>query len=167
MAIVYIGLGSNLDNPKQQLINARVVLEKMQQTQLIMDSGLFQSKAMTMANDDQPQADYINAVIKLQTSLAPHVLLDKLQAIETEQGRTRTKRWGARTLDLDILMYDDLQIDDERLTLPHPGISERDFVLHPLSRIESHLNIPGQGKLNILLEKLSDKNIKYLGAFCD
>jgi len=170
MAIAYIGLGSNLDKPRQQLVKAKASLADIEKTKLLADSGLFQSKAMTMPGDNQPQADYINAVVKLQTLLDPHVLLDKLQAIEIKQERVRTKRWGARTLDLDILMYDDLQVSDERLTLPHPGISERDFVLYPLSKIENNLNVIGLGSLSVLLEiyskkNMSDKNIKYLGAF--
>ena len=170
MAITYIGLGSNLDKPRQQLIKAKALLADIEETKLLADSGLFQSKAMTMPDDNQPQADYINAVVKLQTLLDPHVLLDKLQAIEIKQGRVRTKRWGARTLDLDILIYDDLQINDERLTLPHPGILERNFVLYPLSKIENNLSIVGLGELSMLLENISnrntsDENIKYLGAF--
>ncbi len=167
MAIAYIGLGSNLDKPCQQLIKARDSLAGIEETKLLADSGLFQSKAMTMPDDNQPQADYINAVVKLQTLLPPHALLDKLQAIEIKQGRVRSRRWAARTLDLDILMYDDLQINDERLTLPHPGISERDFVLYPLSKIENNLNIVGQGELSMLLGNVSAENIKYLGAFSE
>ena len=172
MAIAYIGLGSNLDNPRQQLNTAKDSLADIEKTKLLADSGLFLSKAMTLPDDNQPQADYINAVVKLQTELNPHVLLDKLQAIEIKQGRVRTKRWGARTLDLDILMYDNLHINDERLTLPHPGISDRDFVLYPLSKIENNLSIAGLGELSILLEKLSnksssDESIKYLGAFSE
>ncbi|MDH5485616.1 MAG: 2-amino-4-hydroxy-6-hydroxymethyldihydropteridine diphosphokinase [Gammaproteobacteria bacterium] len=165
MSVVYIGLGSNLDQPKRQLLQARERLARLPQTRLLKDSGLFQSRAMTLPGDDASQDDYINAVIKLETALSPHQLLDALQAIETEQGRQRLRRWGPRTLDLDILLYDDLQMDDERLTLPHAGIAERDFVLYPLQKIDNCLMIPGVGALDMLLAKISAQNIRYLGAF--
>ena len=120
---------------------------------------------MTLPDDNEPQDDYINAVVKLDTLLTPHQLLDECQRIENEQGRLRNKRWGARTLDLDILLYDELQFEDERLSLPHPGISERDFVLYPMYQIEKNLMIPGQGNLDLLQQQISGKSIKHLGAF--
>jgi 2-amino-4-hydroxy-6-hydroxymethyldihydropteridine diphosphokinase len=165
MPVVYIGLGSNLDQPKVQLNQARQRLASLPQTRLLADSGMFQSLAMTLPDDDVPQDDYINAVIKLETALSPHQLLDALQAIESQQGRQRARRWGPRTLDLDILLYDNLQMNDERLTLPHVGIAERDFVLYPLQKIDNSLMIPGLESLDMLLAKTSSKNIRYLGAF--
>lgn len=165
MAIVYIGMGSNMNNPRQQLIQAKQSLAHLIQSQLLAHSDLFQSKAMTMPDDDEPQADYINAVVKLDTRLTPHQLLDECQRIENEQGRVRNKRWGARTLDLDILLYDELQFEDERLSIPHPGMAERDFVLHPMYQIEKNLMIPGYGELHLLQNKISAKNIQCLGAF--
>jgi len=165
MTIVYIGMGSNMNNPKQQLIQAKQSLAQLAQTQLLAHSDLFQSKAMTLAGDDEPQADYINAVVKLDTQLTPHQLLDECQRIENEQGRLRKKRWGARTLDLDILLYDELHFEDERLSIPHPGISERDFVLYPMCQIEKNLMIPGQGELHLLQKKVSGQNIQHLGVF--
>jgi 2-amino-4-hydroxy-6-hydroxymethyldihydropteridine diphosphokinase len=165
MSVVYIGLGSNLDQPKVQLRKARQALAALPQCRLIADSGLFQSQPMTLPGDDQPQDDYINAVIKLETTLSPHQLLDALQAIELEQGRQRTRRWGPRTLDLDILLYDELELHDARLTLPHAGIAERDFVLYPLKKIDNSLMIPGLGALETLVAKISQHNIHYLEAF--
>ena len=164
MSIAYIGLGSNLDEPRQQLVTALAALRALPQSQVLADSGLFQSKAMTLADDDEPQPDYLNAVVKLETALAPLALLDALQSIESSQGRVRDRRWGARTLDLDILMYDELQYSDERLTLPHPGIAQRDFVLYPLQKIDNEITIPGQGNLNQLIENISNHNLQYLGA---
>ena len=164
MSIAYIGLGSNLDNPLKQLREARRAMSDMPSSRLLADSGLFKSRAMILQGDD-PQPDYINAVIKLETDLQPHVLLKQLQAIESSQGRVRTKRWGARTLDLDILLYDDLHIHDEQLSIPHPGIAERDFVLYPLKAIDDNLQIPGKGALSELIQQLPASSIEYLGAF--
>lgn len=164
MSIAYIGLGSNLDNPRHQLELAMVALRALPHSQVLADSGLYQSRAMTLPGDDEPQPDYLNAVVKLETSLAPHALLDALQTIESHQGRVRDKRWGARSLDLDILMYDGLQYSDERLTLPHPGMAQRDFVLYPLQNIDNEIMIPGQGNLSQLIENITNHNIKYLGA---
>jgi 2-amino-4-hydroxy-6-hydroxymethyldihydropteridine diphosphokinase len=87
-----------------------------------------------------------------------------LQQIEQEQGRVRGERWGARTIDLDILLFDDQVINDERLTVPHPGLHEREFVLYPLQHIDSTLTIPGRGKLEQLVEKCPKKGLKYLGV---
>jgi len=165
MAIVYIGMGSNMNNPQQQLIQAKKSLQQLKQIQLLACSDLFQSKAMTMPGDDQPQDDYINAAIKLDTQLTPHQLLDECQQIENNQGRVRKKRWGARTLDLDILLYDELEFEDERLTIPHSGIAERDFVLYPLCQLDKNLMIPAQGECYKLQQKVLNKNIQSLGAF--
>lgn len=165
MTIVYIGMGSNMEHPEQQLTQAKNSLQKLEQTELLKSSSLFRSKAMTLPGDDQPQDDYINAVVKLDTQLLPHALLDECQRIENDQGRIRGKRWGARTLDLDILLYGELQFEDERLSIPHPGIAERDFVLYPLHQIEQNLMIPGSGKCYILQQKVSEANIQELGVF--
>ena len=165
MSIVYIGLGSNLDHPVQQLQKARQALASLPETTVLSDSGLYRSRAMTLPGDDEAQPDYINAVVKLKTRLSPHDLLAALQVIETAQGRQRLKRWGARTLDLDILLYDDLQMADERLTIPHAGLAERNFVLYPLMNIEQDLVIPGQGPLTMMIKNVSQQNLEYLGAF--
>jgi 2-amino-4-hydroxy-6-hydroxymethyldihydropteridine diphosphokinase len=165
MAIVYIGMGSNMNNPKQQLVQAKKSLQQLSQVQFLNCSDLFQSKAMTLPDDNQPQDDYINAVVKLNTQLTPHQLLDECQKIENKQGRVREKRWGARTLDLDVLLYDDLEMKDERLSIPHPGIAERDFVLYPLCQIDKNMMIPGQGECYTLKQKVSNENIQCLGVF--
>ena len=162
MAIVYIGLGSNLDDPEQQLRKAIIAINELDDVTVMCDSGLFRSKAMTLNNEQQP--DYFNMVLKLETQINPHELLDGLQAIENNQGRVREHRWGSRTLDLDILLYDDLQLNDQRLTIPHPGMSERAFVLYPLRRIETELDIPGLGKLSDLLKNVSVEDAQFTGA---
>lgn len=165
MAVAFIGLGSNLQDPAQQLNQARRALADLPDTDILADSGIFKSVAMTMPGDDEPQPDYLNAVVKLRTGMSADDLLDALQAIENVQGRVRTKTWGARTLDLDILMYDDLQRHDQRLCIPHPGIAERDFVLYPLRAIDPALSIPGVGTVEQLIERLPNSRIEYLGPF--
>ena len=163
MAQVYIGLGSNLENPRVQLKSAVKGLAALPGSRIVADSGVFRSRPMVLAGDTEMQPDYLNQVIKLETDLSPHELLDQLQAIELSQGRQRSRTWGPRTLDLDILMYDDLQLQDERLSIPHPGMAKRDFVLYPLSVIDEHLLIPGMGPLSALLAELPESDIEQLG----
>ena len=162
MACVYIGLGSNLDDPEKQLRAAVIAISELNDTDVICDSGLFKSQAMTLNDEQQP--DYFNAVVKLECQLSPHELLEALQGIENNQGRVRERKWGSRTLDLDILLYDDLQLNDERLVIPHPGIRQRAFVLAPLQRIATDLDIPGMGKLSDLLKNVSIEDAQFTGA---
>jgi len=145
----YIGLGSNLQQPIRQVNQALQQLAKIPRTRLVTASSLYRSAPLGPA--DQP--DYINAVAALATGLSPLELLDALQAIERQQGRVREgERWGPRTLDLDLLLYGDLQIHNERLTVPHPGLGERNFVLYPLYDIAGEdLRIPGLDALGHLL----------------
>lgn len=139
----YVGLGSNLDTPVAQVTAGFEALSRIPATRLVARSRLYGSAPM--GPSDQP--DYVNAVAKLDTSLDPHALLDQLQTTESAAGRDRSgKRWGPRTLDLDLLLYDDLHCRDERLTLPHPGVSERAFVLVPLAEIAPALTLPGTGE---------------------
>ncbi len=147
MVVAYIGLGSNLagacKSPAQQVSQAFAQLASMPQTRLLAQSPLYRSAPM----GPQDQPDYINAVAQIETALSPESLLDALQTIENRQGRERNQRWGARTLDLDILLYGEVEMRSERLTLPHPGLCERDFVVLPLLDIAPQLSIPGHGKL--------------------
>jgi 2-amino-4-hydroxy-6-hydroxymethyldihydropteridine diphosphokinase len=143
--IAYIGLGGNLDNPQDLLASAHRAISDLPGIREIAFSSLYRS--LPMGPVDQP--DYLNAVMAVETSLAPHDLLKALQMIELSHGRVRTgTRWGPRTLDLDILMYGTEQIADEWLTVPHAGIADREFVLYPLAEIAPfNLAIPGRGKL--------------------
>lgn len=145
--LVYIGLGSNLENPLQQIKTAINDLQALSGIRVISVSSLYQSPPMGPA--DQP--DYINAVLSLETALEPHQLLDALQSVEQLHGRVRKRHWGERTLDLDILLYGDKLVDDERLTIPHPGMHERAFVLYPLAEIAPDIEIPGIGSLQEIL----------------
>lgn len=131
MTLTYIALGSNLENPKQQVISATEELATLTQCELIKTSRLYLSKPM----GPQDQSDFINRVVALETNLLPLELLDQLQGLEQLHARVRKQHWGPRTLDLDLLLYGEQIINHPRLTVPHPGILERDFVLQPLAEI--------------------------------
>jgi 2-amino-4-hydroxy-6-hydroxymethyldihydropteridine diphosphokinase len=145
----FIGLGSNLRDPLKQLKEAIEALEKLDNCRLIKVSPLYLSKPM----GPQDQPDYVNAVAELQTWLSPHALLDQLQQIESHHGRERKgERWGPRTLDLDLLLYGQQQIQEPRLTVPHNGIAQRNFVLYPLTDlVGDDFVIPGHARLADLL----------------
>ncbi|ENX39645.1 2-amino-4-hydroxy-6-hydroxymethyldihydropteridine diphosphokinase [Acinetobacter courvalinii] len=130
----YIGLGSNLGDSQQILSEAVAKLATLGAVQV---SRLYQSPPM----GPQDQPNYLNAVVQLDTDLAPLALLDQLQQFEQEAGRVRLRRWGERTLDLDLLIYGQEQIRNERLTVPHVGILERDFVVIPLLDLDAHLQL--------------------------
>jgi|JI10StandDraft_1071094.scaffolds.fasta_scaffold739049_2 2-amino-4-hydroxy-6-hydroxymethyldihydropteridine diphosphokinase len=148
-ARAYIGLGSNLDQPEQQIERAVAALRELASTRLIELSPLYQSKPW----GDPDQGDFTNAVAMVDTGLSPQALLESLLAIEQQQGRDRrsARRNGPRTLDLDLLCYGDWVIDQPGLQLPHPRMAERAFVLVPLSDLAPDLLIPGQGVVSSLL----------------
>ena len=153
----YIGLGSNLDNPKDQVQRACEALHGLLDSTLEKLSPLYDSTPL--GPSDQP--DYCNAVAALDTGLAPLELLGQLQAIEHAHGRIRDRQWGARTLDLDLLIYGNLNMVSALLTVPHPGLSSRDFVLYPLADIAPpDLPIPGLGRLDELLAKCPKTHLK-------
>ncbi len=157
MSICYIALGSNLNDPLAQANQAIAALKQLPNTVVTDISPFYRSKPL----GPQDQNDYLNAVIKLTTSLKPIALLDELQAIEKSQGRIRKdNRWGARTLDLDILLYDDLIIDNDRLTIPHYHMKNREFVLYPLFDISPELILPDNDKLSDLIKKCPLNNLK-------
>ncbi|PCJ45424.1 MAG: 2-amino-4-hydroxy-6-hydroxymethyldihydropteridine diphosphokinase [Moraxellaceae bacterium] len=133
----FVGLGSNLDQPLQHIQQAATALDQIPDTELIALSPLYQSSAI--GPGEQP--DYINAVAALTTSLSAHQLLHQLQSIENQQGRSRgPERWTARTLDLDLLMFGNDVINTAKLTVPHPRMTERNFVLYPLRDLAHRLN---------------------------
>jgi len=156
---VYIGLGSNLDEPATQIKTALADIDAIEQTTLIKESGIFKSRPM----GPQDQPDYLNAVALVETELDAFKLLDKLQQIENAHGRIRQRHWGERTLDLDILLFADKQIKTDRLTIPHPGLAEREFVLYPLEKINPDLAVPGLGTLKSLMAACSANGIEYIG----
>lgn len=160
---VYIGLGSNLDQPKQQIKQAVAELKLLPDSQYVGDSGLFLSKPLVVEGVSEDQPDYYNAVALLETRLSAVELLNCLQAIENRQGRVRDQRWGPRTIDLDILLYGQQQINNERLQVPHPGLCEREFVLYPLQRLNAEMDIPGHGMLNEIIKTCPEKGMRYIG----
>ncbi|MBA3024539.1 MAG: 2-amino-4-hydroxy-6-hydroxymethyldihydropteridine diphosphokinase [Gammaproteobacteria bacterium] len=139
--IAYVGLGSNLADPAAQVMQALAALDTLPQTRLLKTSSLYRSAPVGYL--DQP--DFINAVAQVGTGLAPRALLDALLALELECGRTREFQNAPRTLDLDVLMYDDLVHHEHGLTVPHPQMHLRAFVLRPLLEIAPDCIIPGVG----------------------
>ncbi len=152
--IVYIGLGSNLGDPAAQLQRALEQLARLPGSRLQGRSRFYRSRPLQAPGVPEDQPDYLNAVARVETDLSPLMLLDALQAIEAEQGRVRDgRRWAPRPLDLDLLLYGAEVIQHPRLTVPHPGIAQRDFVLHPLAELAPELEIPGLGPLEALLAR--------------
>lgn len=158
MANVYIGLGSNLEDPLSQLQIAVHSLEGLPKTTLVNCSQFYGSKPL--GPDDQP--DFANAVCQIETQLPPQELLSALQQIEIEQGRIKKRHWGERLIDLDILLYADQRIKTADLTVPHSEIAFRDFVLIPLAEIAPGLVIPGLGCVETLILNLETSYLKPL-----
>lgn len=154
----YLGLGSNLDQPSVQLHTARQAITAQPAIRELAFSSLYQS--VPMGPHDQP--DYINAVMAISTELAPLALLHAMQAIEQQHGRVRGQRWGARTLDIDLLLYGEQVITLPELTVPHSGLSERAFVLYPLYEIAPQLQLPQLGSLAYLLTHCSATGLHRL-----
>jgi 2-amino-4-hydroxy-6-hydroxymethyldihydropteridine diphosphokinase len=156
----YIGIGSNLADPLQQVIDVLPQLDGIHSTRLMRHSSLYRSEPVS----DIEQEDYINAVAQLHTELSPVDLLLELQAIEQAfyRDRAREKRWGPRTMDLDILLFDNLRQHDSHLTLPHPRLHERQFVLQPLREIAGDLYFPGLGSLDYLIQQAPRIRIERL-----
>ncbi|MFL6580482.1 MAG: 2-amino-4-hydroxy-6-hydroxymethyldihydropteridine diphosphokinase [Burkholderiales bacterium] len=153
MAEALVGLGANLEDPLRQVRQAILELHDIERTQVLAVSSLYRSAPVGYA--DQP--DFINAVVKLQSQLTPHELLDALHAIENRHGRRRSRRNAPRTLDLDLLLYGTLVLDEDGLILPHPRMHERAFVLLPLAEIAPDASVPGRPPLSQLLAQV-DRN---------
>ncbi|MFO1390432.1 2-amino-4-hydroxy-6-hydroxymethyldihydropteridine diphosphokinase [Cellvibrio sp.] len=156
--LAYIGLGSNLENPRAQVEQAFFELSTLASSQLLKRSPLYGSTAV--GPGEQP--DYVNAVALLETDLQPLELLDALQAIEQSHRRVRIEHWGPRTLDLDILLLDDRCIDSERLKVPHPYLTQRNFVLYPLVDIAPDLNLPNGESLQELISSCPQDGLARL-----
>jgi 2-amino-4-hydroxy-6-hydroxymethyldihydropteridine diphosphokinase len=154
----WIGLGSNLNDPETRIRTALDDLRRLERCTLHAVSALYRSPPMGPA--DQP--DYVNAVARLATTLSPEALLDALQAIEQRHARVRSRHWGPRTLDLDLLLYGQAVIATPRLSVPHPGIAVRSFVLYPLAELNPGLVIPGLGVVEELLEQCPQTGLSRL-----
>lgn len=146
-AEVLVGLGSNLDHPARQIDTAFGMLAAIEETTLVAKSSLYRSAPL--GGIEQP--DFVNAAALLTTALEPRAFLDALQAIELARGRERDDtHWGPRVIDLDLLAYNGLSIDEPGLSIPHPGIAARNFVLLPLREIAPEFQIPGLGRVRDL-----------------
>jgi len=140
MAVVYLALGSNLGDRRANLVEALRRLEPDVHVEAV--SSLYESTPQPPA----PPPDYYNAACRATTSLEPLALLDYVKQIEQAMGRIDTGHWGPRPIDIDIALYDDLVLNTERLTIPHPRLPERNFVLHPLLDLDPYLVHPGSGE---------------------
>ncbi|KDD79052.1 2-amino-4-hydroxy-6-hydroxymethyldihydropteridine diphosphokinase [Glaesserella parasuis] len=156
MTTVYVALGSNLEDPLAQLKQAVVSLQTFAKNLKV--SSFYGSKPL----GPQDQPDYVNAVVKFDTDLTAIELLDKLQSIENEQGRVRLRRWGERTLDLDILLYGNEQIQSERLTVPHYDMHNRQFVIVPLYEISPELVLPSGKSLAQLYPQFAEHQMNII-----
>jgi 2-amino-4-hydroxy-6-hydroxymethyldihydropteridine diphosphokinase len=152
----YVGIGANLGDPAAQVRGAIAALAALPGTRLAAASSLYRTAPIGYA--DQPE--FVNAVAALDTALAPHALLDALQAIERRAGRERSFRNAPRTLDLDLLLYGDAAIADAALTVPHPRMHERAFVLAPLAEIAPDASIPGHGRAVDCAARLPDQGVR-------
>ena len=154
---VYIGIGSNLGNALENVTGAIDSLGRLPDTRLEKASSLYRTAPIEADGDD-----YVNAVVRLSTTLAPESLLEALWKIEQAFGRERPYRNAPRTLDLDMLLYNADCISTGRLIIPHPRMAERAFVLVPLAEIAPEIVIPGQKPLSILLECVKNQGIQRI-----
>lgn len=155
--IAYIGIGANLGDAAATVTEAVQRLGSLPDTRLLAQSSRYRSAPIDSSGDD-----YINAVACIDTQLAPLALLDALQSIELAHGRERPYRNAPRTLDLDVLIYDDQRIDTARLSVPHPRMLERAFVLMPLLEIAPAISIPGHGAASALATQVADQRIERI-----
>jgi 2-amino-4-hydroxy-6-hydroxymethyldihydropteridine diphosphokinase len=161
VSVSFIALGSNLSDPEQQLRAAVRAVARLPDSRVTAVSNTYRSAAV--GPGEQP--DYLNAVLRIETRLEPRQLLTALQTIEADRGRVRGDRWGPRTLDLDILLYDDLELESALLTLPHPAMKTRNFVLYPLRDIVgSNLLLPDGTDLDTLLANCSRGELADAGV---
>ncbi|PRC91017.1 2-amino-4-hydroxy-6-hydroxymethyldihydropteridine diphosphokinase [Solimicrobium silvestre] len=155
--IAYIGLGANLGDPQDSINAAIVALGALPSTRLTQASSLYTSAPMDADGDD-----YVNAVVELHTQLSPTELLSELQNLEQQFGRIRSYQNAPRTLDLDLLLYEQLTINTATLQVPHPRMTQRAFVMVPLLEISPEINIPDFGSAHTLLPALCDQVIQKI-----
>lgn len=153
----FIGLGSNLGDRVAAIESAFAEIAALPGTTLAARSSLYESAPLDAAG-----GDYLNAVARVRTTLAPNELLRALQVIEAEQGRLRPYANAPRTIDLDLLLYDDVALATDELALPHPRLHERAFVLRPLLEVAPDLRLPGRGRIDVLIAALGEQRIAKL-----
>ncbi len=157
MTIAFVGVGSNLGDPVRQVREALAELDRLPETRLVKSSSLYRSAPVGYA----AQPDFVNAVAQLETGLPAEQLLDGLQDIEQRHARERSFANAPRTLDLDLLLFEDLEINTQRLVVPHPRLHERRFVLEPLAEI-ADVDVPGRGRARGLLQRVKDQAVERL-----
>lgn len=161
----YIGIGSNLDNPIKQVLSAISHLQQAPSITVEQVSPWYKSRAIGPVDEpDYISPDYINGVVHISTTLSPIELLNALQTIENAHHRERTIRWGARTLDLDILLFDDITLNTERLTLPHPELLNRNFVLYPLTDVAPAIILPNNMPLRVFINQVTQEGLWPLAS---
>jgi 2-amino-4-hydroxy-6-hydroxymethyldihydropteridine diphosphokinase len=149
---VYLGIGSNKNHPYFRIYTVLKQINRIKSTNIVKKSSLYITKPL----GPQAQPNFINSVIEIRTNLKPMELLDQLQNLERLHNRKKTKRWGPRSMDIDILIYNNLIMNTDKLVIPHPGLEYRDFVLMPLYEITSYrFEIPKYGKIITLIKNLS------------
>jgi len=155
----YIGMGSNLSDPRAQVLEARARLTGLPLTRVVLTSPLYRSRPLGPV----AQPDFVNAVAGVLTQLEPAALLAALKALEVALGRPpRHERWGPRIIDLDLLAHGRERRSDAALTLPHPGIVARNFVLYPLADIAPDLDLPGLGRVAELKGRVTPEGLSLL-----
>ncbi len=165
MTLAYVALGSNLENPIQQVQRAMLSLDNIPNTQVLKTSSLYQTAPIGYAEDALALIpDFINAVVALETALEPAALLAALLAIEHTAGRQRPYQNAPRVLDCDLLIYGNIELNSPQLTLPHPRMHERGFVLLPLFEIAPHLSLAKHGKIALLMNDYLLTGVKKLNA---
>jgi len=155
----YIGVGSNLEGPREQVLSACAGLARLPRTRSVLSSRLYASRPFGKVS----QPDFVNAVVGLLTQLPSGELLAQLRAIEAAMGRpAQRERWGPRIIDLDLLSYGNERRGAGELLLPHPGIVERNFVLYPLAEIAPDLDLPGLGRVAELAGRVTSEGLSAL-----
>lgn len=158
MAVVYLGLGSNIADRTQHLVRACAVLHHHPVIEVAAVSALYRTAPVGVT----AQPWFLNAVIRLHTTLSPAALLSVTQATERRLGRVSTRRWGPRCIDLDILLYDEVEMQTPYLTIPHPRLHERAFVLVPLAELAPDLRLPSGARVDELLATLPSDDVQRL-----
>ena len=159
----YIGVGSNLDDPRAQVLRAFEKLAELPKTRVVLTSPVYVSQPFGPVK----HPDFANAAVGLLTQLEPHALLENLRKVESALGRPapeQRQRWGPRVIDLDVLVYGRERLSDPNLTVPHPGIVERNFVLYPLADIAPDLDVPGLGRVSELQGRLAPEGLERLSS---
>ena len=156
--LAYIGLGSNLKDPKLQIETALKALNEVDGILVTKISSFYESKPLL----DMPGPNYINSVCKVDTSLSARDLLDVCQQIEDNQKRVREVKWESRIIDLDILLYEQQVISSDRLSIPHPEMIDRAFVMVPLYEIDKEINVPLLGPVKKLIDRVNKLDVKKI-----